>query len=163
MTMMASLRLPNRSPITFAQCLPFQPRSRQERVNTGPLRIVVQMRRPYVFCMRRWLPLIALAAVFYAGVASAQRPDSLGPEVRKYLRVSTPRVILEHVQVFDGTGAAPMSDRNISIADGKITAVSPGADEQPHDSTTVLDLHGYSVMPGIVGMHNHLAYIAFPN
>ena len=113
--------------------------------------------------MRRWLPLIDLAAVLYAGVASAQRPDSLGPEVRKYLRVSTPRVILEHVEVVDGTGAAPIPDRNIFIADGKITAVSPGADEPPRDSTTVLDLRGYSVMPGIVGMHNHLAYIAFPN
>ena len=28
---------------------------------------------------------------------------------------------------------------------------------------TVLDLHGYTVMPGIVGMHNHLFYIARPN
>jgi imidazolonepropionase-like amidohydrolase len=27
----------------------------------------------------------------------------------------------------------------------------------------VLDLHGYTVMPGIVGMHNHLYYIARPN
>jgi imidazolonepropionase-like amidohydrolase len=27
----------------------------------------------------------------------------------------------------------------------------------------VLDLHGYSVMPGLVGMHDHLYYIARPN
>jgi imidazolonepropionase-like amidohydrolase len=29
--------------------------------------------------------------------------------------------------------------------------------------TTVLDLRGYTVMPGIVGMHDHLFYIARPN
>ena len=27
----------------------------------------------------------------------------------------------------------------------------------------MIDLHGYSVMPGIVGMHNHLFYVARPN
>jgi imidazolonepropionase-like amidohydrolase len=31
------------------------------------------------------------------------------------------------------------------------------------DGTTVLDLRGYTVMPGIVGMHNHLFYAAEPN
>src|SRR5262249_42899688 len=30
-------------------------------------------------------------------------------------------------------------------------------------ATTVLNLRGYTVMPGIVGMHNHLFYIARPN
>ena len=89
--------------------------------------------------------------------------DSLGPEVRKYLRVSTPRVILEHVQIIDGTGAAPVADQNITIEGGRITAISPGADQAPSDSTTILDLRGYSVMPGIVGMHDHLFYMARPN
>jgi imidazolonepropionase-like amidohydrolase len=83
--------------------------------------------------------------------------------VRKYVRVNSPRVILEHVQVIDGTGAAPSPDRNISIENGKITAIAPGADQPQNDGATVLDLRGYSVMPGIVGMHNHLVYIARPN
>src|SRR5258708_28972982 len=29
--------------------------------------------------------------------------------------------------------------------------------------STVLDFHGYTVIPGLVGMHNHLFYIARPN
>jgi len=33
----------------------------------------------------------------------------------------------------------------------------------PAEDTTVLDLHGYTVIPGIVGMHDHLFYIARPN
>jgi imidazolonepropionase-like amidohydrolase len=89
--------------------------------------------------------------------------DALGPEVRKYLRVGTPRVILEHVRVIDGTGAAPVPDQNITIEGGKITAISAGADQPPREGATILDLRGYSVVPGIVGMHNHLFYLARPN
>jgi imidazolonepropionase-like amidohydrolase len=103
------------------------------------------------------------AALLHPARADAQRREPPGPEVRKYLRVSTPRVILEHVEVIDGTGAAPMADRNVSIEDGKITAISPGGDQSPSDGTTILDLRGYSVMPGIVGMHNHLFYLGRPN
>jgi imidazolonepropionase-like amidohydrolase len=110
--------------------------------------------------MRNWL---FWAAVSCSGIADAQQMDALGPEVRKVLRVTTPRVVLEHVQIIDGTGAAPSPDRNIHIEGGKISAISAGADQSPSDGTTILDLRGHSVMPGIVGMHNHLYYQLRPN
>ncbi|HWX43358.1 MAG TPA: amidohydrolase family protein [Blastocatellia bacterium] len=117
--------------------------------------------------MRFFWPLAALiftvAALSCSELAYAQQVDALGPQVRKYLRVSTPKVILEHVEIIDGTGAAPNPDQNIYIAGGKITAISAGADQSPSDGTTILNLRGYSVMPGIVGMHNHLFYLARPN
>jgi imidazolonepropionase-like amidohydrolase len=113
--------------------------------------------------MRGWLPLFSVAVLSYSAPADAQRVDTLGPEVRKYLRVSTPKVILEHVQIIDGTGAAPTPDQNIYLEGGKIKAISAGADQPASDGTTILDLRGYSVMPGIVGMHNHLYYLARPN
>jgi imidazolonepropionase-like amidohydrolase len=112
---------------------------------------------------RHWVRLVCVAALSYVDRAGAQRVDALGQEVRKYLRVSTPDVILEHVRIIDGTGSAPAADQNIHIAGGKITAISAGADESPSDGTTILDLRGYSVMPGIVGMHNHLIYQSRPN
>lgn len=110
-----------------------------------------------------WLPLLCFAAFSYSQPAGAQRVETLAPEVRTYLRVATARVILEHVQVIDGTGAAPSKDRNITIEDGKITAISAGVNRPPTDGTAVLDLKGYSVMPGIVGMHDHLIYQSRPN
>ena len=118
------------------------------------------------------LLLVLSAGLVYGGQAGAvatshsplaQGGDTLGAEVRKYARVTTPRTVLEHVRIIDGTGGAPVDDRNIHIADGTITAITAGADEAPSDGTTILDLRGYSVMPGIVGMHEHLAYIAQPN
>jgi imidazolonepropionase-like amidohydrolase len=101
-----------------------------------------------------------------APVAPAPAPPTAPPEprtVKSYLRVSTPRVILAHVRVIDGTGHAPVEDRNVIVEHGKITAIRPGADVESVAETTVLDLHGYSVIPGLVGMHDHLFYIARPN
>src|SRR5262249_18683749 len=112
----------------------------------------------------RILPFLAVLAVSsWAGVALAQRIETLAPQVRKYASVQTPKVILTHVEVIDGTGGAPSPDRNVTIEGGKITAISPGAGVPPSDGTTVLDLRGYSVMPGIVGMHNHMSYFVREN
>jgi imidazolonepropionase-like amidohydrolase len=83
--------------------------------------------------------------------------------VQSYVKVSTPRVVLAHVRVIDGAGHPAVEDRNVVIERGKITAIQPGADVAASDGTTVLDLRGESVMPGIVGMHDHLFYIERPN
>ena len=87
----------------------------------------------------------------------------LSPTVQKFVRVNDSKVILAHVRVIDGTGSPASDDRNVVIESGKIAAIRPGADVPATSGTTVLDLHGYSVIPGIVGMHNHLFYIAAPN
>jgi hypothetical protein len=113
--------------------------------------------------MRTWLLFLCLGTLLWSHAAAAQGIEALGPHVRKYVSIGTPKVILEHVQVIDGTGVAAVADQNISIQDGKITAISPGADLSPSEGTTILNLRGYSVMPGIVGMHNHLFYLALPN
>src|SRR5271155_5499736 len=94
---------------------------------------------------------------------SAQQPAALSATVQKYVRVNAPRVVLEHVRVIDGSGQPPIDDQNVVIERGKITVVQPGADAPAAEGTTILSLRGYTVMPGIVGMHNHLFYIARPN
>jgi imidazolonepropionase-like amidohydrolase len=107
-----------------------------------------------------------MAAVFAAcclgGSVAGQSPE-LSKLVRQYVRVEAPRVVLTHVRVIDGTGAPAVEDQNVMIEGGKISAIEKGADVAASAGATVLDLRGYSVMPGIVGMHNHLFYIATPN
>ena len=96
-----------------------------------------------------------------APAAPAARPEAR--TIKSYIRVATPRVVLAHIRVIDGAGHPPVEDRNVIVERGKIAAIQPGADVAPSPDTTVLDLHGYSVMPGMVGMHDHLFYIARPN
>jgi imidazolonepropionase-like amidohydrolase len=110
-----------------------------------------------------WMPLCCWVALWRTEPANAQRIDVLGPQVRKYVQVSSPKTVLEHVQVIDGTGAPPRPDQNLYIEDGKISAISPGADLASSEGTTVIDLRGFSVTPGIIGMHDPLYYTARPN
>jgi imidazolonepropionase-like amidohydrolase len=92
----------------------------------------------------------------------AQSPE-LSKAVQEFVRVQAPRVVLTHVRVIDGTGGPAVEDQNVEIEGAKITAIGAGADVAAANGTTVLDLHGHSLMPGIIGMHNHLFYIARPN
>src|ERR1700719_3434141 len=109
----------------------------------------------------RFLSLsVLLLLSFYT---KGQQAVSLSPAVQKYVRVNAPRVVLEHVRVIDGTGRPPLEDQNVVIERGKITAVQAGSDNPAADGATILNLRGYTVMPGIIGMHNHLFYIARPN
>jgi imidazolonepropionase-like amidohydrolase len=94
--------------------------------------------------------------------ASAQNPE-LSKTVKEFVRVQAPKVVLTHVRIIDGTGAPAVEDQNVVIESGKIAAIQSGADVAAAEGTTVLDLRGYTVMPGIVGMHNHLFYIVRPN
>jgi len=113
----------------------------------------VVMRRDLVFF---------LSIVFIRLSAIAQSPE-LSPQVKALVRVQAPKVVLSHVTVIDGTGAPAVTDQNITIENGKIVSVDRGADMNSSTGMTVLSLQGYSVIPGIVGMHNHLFYIERPN
>ena len=89
-------------------------------------------------------------------------PANLGEGVTRFVSVPAGLIALTHVRVIDGTGASPQEDRTLIIENGKITAIQPAAAAVPARAH-VIDLSGSSVLPGLVGMHDHLFYIARPN
>jgi imidazolonepropionase-like amidohydrolase len=72
--------------------------------------------------------------------------------------VNAPVVALAHVRVIDGTGAAAREDQTIILSKGKIDSVGDASAANVPKDAQVLDLHGYSVIPGLVGMHDHMFY-----
>jgi hypothetical protein len=84
----------------------------------------------------------------------------LPPDVAPFISVHAPVLVLNHVRVIDGTGAAAKEDQSLVIANGKIQSIGPASSTQPPSGAQVLDRSGYSVIPGIVGMHDHLYYTA---
>jgi imidazolonepropionase-like amidohydrolase len=100
---------------------------------------------------------LALSLAFAFTTLRAQTP-ALSPAVAKYVKVTGPQILLTHVRIIDGTGAAPLEDQSILIENGKITSISKETTAAP--SVAVIDLHGHTVIPGLVGMHDHLYYIA---
>src|SRR2546429_3814937 len=85
----------------------------------------------------------------------AQTPPS---DRQQFIRVEAAVIALTHVRVIDGTGAAPLEDQSIVIADGKIQSIAPTASAKIQAGVQILDLKGYSVLPGLVGMHDHLFF-----
>jgi imidazolonepropionase-like amidohydrolase len=99
------------------------------------------------------LPLFC--GVLAVAVVSAQK---LSPEVRSFVKVDAPVVALTHVRVIDGTGAAARENQTIVMTQGMIASVGDSASAQVPTDAQVFDLQGYSVLPGLVGMHDHLFY-----
>jgi len=75
------------------------------------------------------------------------------------VREDAPTLVLDHVRVIDGTGALAAEDQRIVIEHGRITRVESARlrDANP-TGAKVLDLSGRTVIPGLVGMHEHLFY-----
>ena len=95
----------------------------------------------------------------YSATSLAQAPE-LSPSVREFVSVDAPVVALRHVRVIDGTGAPAIEDQTIVIVDGKIREMGPAATTPVPENAELLDLNGHTVIPGIVGMHEHLFYPA---
>jgi imidazolonepropionase-like amidohydrolase len=101
------------------------------------------------------LKLLPLAAWLMAGSSFAQAPSTLKP----YVSEDSPVLVLTHVRVIDGTGAAPMEDQRIDIEGGKISRVQSAKLKNAYPKNAkVLDFTGKTVIPGLVGMHEHLFY-----
>ena len=109
----------------------------------------------------RFLLLFGSLLVAVATVAQTQK----AVDVVGFVSVDSPVVVLNHVRVIDGTGAAAKEDQAVMIANGKIQAIGPAASlrvDKPSGPNSpnpeILDRTGYTVIPGIVGMHDHLYY-----
>ena len=103
--------------------------------------------------MRLLFPLVSLL-VGTVAAAQTQKPTDL----TEFVSVDRPVFVLNHVRVIDGTGAAPKEDQAIVIANGKIQSIGPAASAQIPQGAQQIDRSGFTVIPGLVGMHNHLYY-----
>lgn len=110
--------------------------------------------------MRKSLPSVFL--LFLTAVAAAQSPASLSPAVRAFVTVDDPVFALAHVRVIDGTGAAAREDQTIVVSGGRIQAIGDAGSIRIPDGARILDLPEYTVIPGLVGMHDHIFYPAAP-
>src|SRR5882762_8776145 len=85
---------------------------------------------------------------------------ALSPAVQAFVKIDKPAVAITRVRVIDGTGAPPREDQTMVISGGKIAAVGPSASTPVPQGALVLQREGGTVLPGLVGMHDHLFYPA---
>jgi imidazolonepropionase-like amidohydrolase len=88
-------------------------------------------------------------------VAGAQARPARSPGVARFVAVDASIIALKHVRVIDGTGRPARDDQTIIIEDGRISAVGAATEVTVPPSARVLELDGHTVIPGLVGMHEH--------
>jgi imidazolonepropionase-like amidohydrolase len=97
----------------------------------------------------------AAALLSPAALSSAQVPAG----IKSYVSEDAPVLVLMHVRVIDGTGAAAEEDQRIDIEGGKIARVQSAKLRNAFPANAkILDFSGKTVIPGLVGMHEHLFY-----
>lgn len=106
----------------------------------------------------RFISLAALA--FLPATLSAQSFAALSSQTREYVSVADSVVALTNVTVIDGTGSAPRPGQTVVLRAGKIAQVGSSSTVKAPAGARVMDLAGHTVIPGLIGMHDHLFYTA---
>jgi Amidohydrolase family len=102
--------------------------------------------------------MVACATLVLAGSLSAQRP-ALSDQVRQqYISLDSSTIVIAGVTLIDGRGGAARRSQTVVIREGKIAEV--GAGVKPPAGAYVIDGTGMTLIPGMVGMHDHMFYTA---
>ena len=98
-----------------------------------------------------FLILIALASpVFPQGQGSGAN--------QQFIRVRSKVVVLKNVRIIDGTGGPAKENQTITLIGDRIGSILPADSAPAPADAQVLELAGYTVIPGLVGMHNHMFF-----
>ncbi|MFH6605089.1 amidohydrolase family protein [Maribacter algicola] len=87
---------------------------------------------------------------------------ALDRNVLKYVKYDSNSIALTHATVFDGKGNPAKEDQTIIVKNGYFEAIGQNSEIDIPEKATVIDLRGKTVIPGIVGVHNHLHIPRFP-
>ena len=110
--------------------------------------------------MHRLLVAIFLVIAMNGTTATTAMAQWGAAPPKNFIRENAPVIALTHVEVIDGTGASPAADQTVVIDHGKIAAVGAAASVAVPAGAKVIDGTGKTVIPGLVGMHEHLFYPA---
>ncbi len=94
---------------------------------------------------------LAAAVLVFVAPASAQNFD-------QFIAVDAPVIVLTNAKVIDGTGAPSVTNQTIIIRGERIVEVGPSRSVAVPSNAEVVDLTGHTVIPGLIGLHNHSYY-----
>jgi imidazolonepropionase-like amidohydrolase len=109
-------------------------------------------------CVRsRLIPRFAQLPILVGTIVAAGCGE---PRAGSFVTVNAAITAIVHVRVIDGTGTPAKDDQTAVIQDGLIRAVGDSAAMKTPAGAHILDGRGRTLIPGLVGMHEHLFYQA---
>ncbi|MFI0430920.1 amidohydrolase family protein [Mariniflexile sp. HMF6888] len=116
--------------------------------------------------------IITFLSFFLGCKNSSEKNDSISKEAIQNIRISDsilPYVkhqedlmAFTNVTLIDGTGKSIKQNQTIIIKNGNIKAIGNDGEFEIPENTQIINLNGKTIVPGIVGMHNHLHIPGFP-
>ena len=91
----------------------------------------------------------------HAPSSDAEGLAAYADSVMQYVSYNAPAIALVGVDVIDGSGGAVLRNQTVVIEHGRIAGVGPADAAQVPSGAEVLRLKGHTVIPGLVGMHDH--------
>ncbi len=89
----------------------------------------------------------------------AQQPQ-LSSATKAYVSVDSAVIAITDVLVIDGTGGAAKPGQTVVLENGVITQVGPAKKVKVPANAARIDGKGKTLIPGIIGMHDHMYYSA---
>ncbi len=108
--------------------------------------------------VRRTDRVKCLLAATLLSFAQPSASQSAGAPLEQFLKEPGSSFVLANVRLIDGTGAPARENATILVQDGRIVRIN-GSHDHPLGVKRV-DLKGYTVLPGLVMMHEHLNYFS---
>jgi imidazolonepropionase-like amidohydrolase len=102
--------------------------------------------------------LLALFLISFRILVFAQ--SQFGPDVLPFVSVNAPVFAIEHVRLIDGTGTPEKEDQTVVVVNGRVQSIGPSTSTPIPAGAAHIEGRGRTVMPGLVGMHDHLYYTA---
>ncbi|MBX2821082.1 MAG: amidohydrolase family protein [Rhodothermaceae bacterium] len=101
---------------------------------------------------------ILVALIVLTASAHAQTRPGLDAGFEQYIAFDEPVIAMRGVHLIDGTGSESVENQTIVIQGDQILAVGAVNEVDIPESARVIDLEGHTVIPGIIGLHNHTFY-----
>ncbi|UII26898.1 amidohydrolase family protein [Fulvivirga maritima] len=94
--------------------------------------------------------------------SSIQKRTELNQKVLKYIKYKSDVLVLTNATVFDGKGNSANNKQTLIVENGYFQSIGHTSEIKIPKGATIIDLEGKTVIPGIVGVHNHLHIPRFP-
>lgn len=100
--------------------------------------------------------------VLNSDINFTQKRTELNQNTLKYVKYNSNIIVLTNATVFDGKGNSAKENQTLIVVNGYFQSIGKSSEIDIPENTTIINLKGKTIIPGIVGVHNHLHIPQFP-